>query len=168
MERMRARRWLWWLGVGVVAVGALAALAVWRAGTEDPRDRLRSSRLDTLTTTPPVSSPIPTAPIAPATSPAPTGPGSAAVAPPAGAETIPASALAGDGTFTVGSPYVPAGVYVSKGNASCSWQRASDGSGEPGSVIAKDNTSGEARVQLAAGEVFTTRGCSRWVFVSAN
>ncbi len=79
-----------------------------------------------------------------------------------------ATALAGDGTFTVGGLYVPAGVYRSKDNESCSWQRARDASGDPGFVIAKDTTSGEARVQLAAGEVFTTRGCSRWVLVSTT
>jgi hypothetical protein len=173
-DRMRARRRRRWLRIGIVAVGVIVIVAVWRIGTDDSGDHARSSASDRTTTTSPVSpstapsaASTPTTPVAPEASPEST-PVSTAAAPPDGTEAaLPASGLAGDGTFTVGGPYVPAGIYVSKGAAKCSWQRASDNSGDPASVIAKDEPSGEARVQLAAGEVFTTSGCSRWVFVSA-
>lgn len=82
--------------------------------------------------------------------------------------TAPPPGFSGDGTFVVGQK-TPAGVYVSVDNASgslCYWQRAHDASGNLDSIIENDNARGQAVVQIQNGEVFTTRGCNRWVVFS--
>jgi hypothetical protein len=178
------RRWVWIGAIAAVAV-VLVALAIWRSGTDDPRDQVHgrssdatgsSAAASATTSSAPTNAATPTTPATVATpgagsaspgaaSPAGTSPG-AAIEPSPTAGTVKETSLAGDGTFAVGGPYVPAGVYLSHGTSSCTWQRARNASGDPAAVIAKGRTEGDARVELGAGEVFTSRGCGKWVLQS--
>jgi hypothetical protein len=74
--------------------------------------------------------------------------------------------FSGDGTYQVGQS-MPPGVYVSTANAACDWQRSTDTSGSPESLIESDTTNGQALVQLSQGETFTTHNCNRWTLYRA-
>lgn len=68
----------------------------------------------------------------------------------------------GDGTFWVGSDVKP-GLYRSLANGDrCTWTRARDATGEPGSVLGHKSSTGNAYVYLVRGDFFDTRGCRTW------
>jgi hypothetical protein len=76
--------------------------------------------------------------------------------------------VAGDGVYRVGSTIKP-GLYVSKGNDFCYWERNSGLSGDFDDLIANDIGSGTRYVRIAAGDVaFTSDGCSPWYAASST
>lgn len=83
--------------------------------------------------------------------------------------TGPASSFR-NGTFKVGVD-IKAGTYKTAGSTSkisgdyCYWQRARDASGELGSIIANDFSTGPNRATVKTGEVFHTTGDCNWKLV---
>ncbi|MGW6551949.1 hypothetical protein ACWGBV_17050 [Streptomyces sp. NPDC055051] len=70
----------------------------------------------------------------------------------------------GDGDFEVGSDVRP-GLYRSTGNedAMCYWERSKDATGELDSILANDNVTGTAYVELKKSDkFFKSTGCSAW------
>ncbi|MFH8259400.1 hypothetical protein [Streptomyces roseolus] len=70
----------------------------------------------------------------------------------------------GDGDFEVGSDVKP-GLYRSTGNedAECYWERAKDASGEVDSILANDNVTGTAYVEIKASDkLFKSTSCGTW------
>ncbi|THA72487.1 hypothetical protein E6R60_26515 [Streptomyces sp. A0642] len=74
------------------------------------------------------------------------------------------STIPGTGTFLVGADVKP-GLYHSDENASCSWKRTKDATGESDSVIARNVTAGDTYVDLKGGEFFDTSECHAWQLV---
>lgn len=73
----------------------------------------------------------------------------------------------GAGTYAIGSA-IPAGRYRSNNPAvtSCYWARLSGFGGTLGEIIANDNASGPAVVDIAAGDKgFMSSSCATWVAV---
>ncbi|MEU2547613.1 hypothetical protein ABZ618_19635 [Streptomyces roseolus] len=86
--------------------------------------------------------------------------GSASQAP----EKPKAATVDGDGDFEVGSDVKP-GLYRSTGNkdAECYWERAKDASGEVDSILANDNVTGTAYVEIKASDkLFKSTSCGTW------
>ncbi|WP_030748084.1 hypothetical protein [Streptomyces griseus] len=76
----------------------------------------------------------------------------------------------GDGDFEVGSD-VEAGLYRSTGNedAGCYWERAKDAKGELDSILANDNVTGTAYVEIKKSDkFFKSTGCGTWEAVDAK
>lgn len=106
----------------------------------------------------PTTSSVPTVAAVPAVR---TNAAAPAPAKPAGAAT-----QVGDGTYQVGVD-MAAGRFKTTGPTddvfrNCYWQRASDDSGQFGSIIANDNTQGPASVTVKSGEFFQTSGGCTW------
>ncbi|MEU3605705.1 hypothetical protein AB0E83_09665 [Streptomyces sp. NPDC035033] len=75
-----------------------------------------------------------------------------------------AATVGGDGDFEVGSDVKP-GLYRSTGNkdAECYWERAKDATGEVDSILANDNVTGTAYVEIKASDkLFTSTSCGTW------
>ena len=75
----------------------------------------------------------------------------------------PETAMAGDGTYEVGVDVKP-GTYVSPptDGINCYWERSTGGD-ELGSIIANDNTTGQAVVTIKKSDkFFISSGCSDW------
>ncbi|MFE6223371.1 MULTISPECIES: hypothetical protein [unclassified Streptomyces] len=75
-----------------------------------------------------------------------------------------AAAIDGDGDFEVGADVKP-GLYRSTGNkdAMCYWERAKDASGEVDSILANDNVTGTAYVEIKKSDkFFKSTDCSAW------
>ncbi len=75
-----------------------------------------------------------------------------------------AATVDGDGDFEVGSDVKP-GLYRSTGNkdAECYWERAKDASGEVDSILANDNVTGTAYVEIKASDkLFKSTSCGTW------
>ncbi|GGY61006.1 hypothetical protein [Streptomyces omiyaensis] len=102
-----------------------------------------------------------------------TGAGSGAAgskAPESAAPEKKAVTLDGDGDFEVGSDVKP-GLYRSTGNedAMCYWERAKDAKGELDSILANDNVTGTAYVEIRKGDkLFKSTGCETWEAVDAK
>lgn len=79
-------------------------------------------------------------------------------------------AIPGDGVYIVGDTAedgdVLAGLYRAHDNRECAWRTARNATFERGSLVASDTTSGDAYVELKAGEFFDTNGCTTWHRVS--
>ncbi|MFE5791036.1 hypothetical protein ACFQ8C_00520 [Streptomyces sp. NPDC056503] len=76
----------------------------------------------------------------------------------------------GDGDFEVGSDVKP-GLYRSTGNedAMCYWERAKDAKGELDSILANDNVTGTAYVEIKKSDkFFKSTGCETWEAVDAK
>ncbi|MFF8510853.1 hypothetical protein ACF064_22455 [Streptomyces sp. NPDC015492] len=76
----------------------------------------------------------------------------------------------GDGDFEVGSDAKP-GLYRSTGNkdAGCYWERAKDASADTDSILANDNVTGTAYVEIkATDKLFKSTGCGTWEAVDAK
>lgn len=147
----RRRRWPWVVLAVPAVLAVLAVLVVFGLAT--------GGRGATPTAAAPAPSAIPsTAP---------------AVAPPAAAAPAASAAPAGpatsmeDGTYQVGVD-VAAGRNTTIGPdasdviPSCYWERASDDSGEFGSIIANENLSGPGSVTVKKGEVVKLSGSCTW------
>jgi len=78
----------------------------------------------------------------------------------------PATTVAGDGEYLVGSD-MKAGTYRTAGpdGSLCYWERAKDSTGDFDSIIANNNLQGSGRVTVRKGEVFKTTGCQKWAKV---
>lgn len=73
--------------------------------------------------------------------------------------------IPGDGVYIVGTTEtadVQPGLYHAQGNQHCSWRTSKDATFERRSVIASDTATGDAYVQLRAGEFFDTNECATW------
>lgn len=75
--------------------------------------------------------------------------------------------IPGDGVYIVGFPGgkggdVQPGLYHAEGNQGCAWRTSKDATFEQGSIIASDHATGDAYVELQAGEFFDTNGCTTW------
>ncbi len=67
-----------------------------------------------------------------------------------------------EGTYFVGTDIAP-GTYRSSGGSGCYWARLSGFSGDLGNIIANENASGTAIVEIAASDKgFTSSDCSTW------
>jgi hypothetical protein len=80
----------------------------------------------------------------------------------------PASPLSsfGEGSFAVNQQIVP-GRYQSAGADACYWQRTSGFGGTLDQIIANDNVSGQAIVDIAGTDAgFGSRGCGDWTLVA--
>ncbi|MGW2303671.1 hypothetical protein [Streptomyces sp. NPDC001809] len=72
--------------------------------------------------------------------------------------------IGGDGDFEVGSDAKP-GLYRSTGNkdAGCYWERAKDASADTDSILANDNVTGTAYVEIkTTDKLFKSSGCGTW------
>ncbi|MGW5433343.1 hypothetical protein ACWET9_40165 [Streptomyces sp. NPDC004059] len=79
----------------------------------------------------------------------------------------PATTVAGDGEYLVGTDMKP-GTYRTAGpdnSPLCYWERAKDSTGDFDSIIANNNLQGSGRVTVHKGEVFKTTGCQKWAKV---
>ncbi|WP_424213402.1 hypothetical protein ACN20G_15690 [Streptomyces sp. BI20] len=80
-------------------------------------------------------------------------------------------AIKGSATVEVGKDVQP-GLYRSTGNKGtlgCYWQRAKDATDELDAILANDNVTGTAYVQIKASDkFFKSRGCSGWEAVDAD
>lgn len=73
-----------------------------------------------------------------------------------------ATAPFGQGTYVVGVDIAP-GTWRASGGANCYWARIADFSGSVDSILANDNATGSAIVQIAPTDKgFTSRGCGTW------
>jgi hypothetical protein len=71
----------------------------------------------------------------------------------------------GEGAFVVNHQIAP-GRYRSAGGDLCYWQRTTGFGGTLDEIIANDNVSGPAIVDIAASDTgFTSRGCGDWALV---
>ena len=71
------------------------------------------------------------------------------------------------GTQVVGTDMEP-GLYVATDVDSCYWERLSGLSGEFGDILANDNVTGQAIVEVAASDVaFSSQRCGRWELYEA-
>jgi hypothetical protein len=74
--------------------------------------------------------------------------------------------IPGNGVYIVGSSSkggdVRPGLYRARDNRECSWRTSSDATFERVSLVASDTSSGDAYVELKAGEFFDTNGCTTW------
>lgn len=75
--------------------------------------------------------------------------------------------IPGDGVYLVGDTRkgadVAPGLYRAHDNADgCSWRTSRNATFEDSSIVASDTATGDAYVQLLAGEFFDTNGCSTW------
>ncbi|MFF9341039.1 hypothetical protein ACF1CG_15040 [Streptomyces sp. NPDC014773] len=76
----------------------------------------------------------------------------------------------GDGDFEVGSDVKP-GLYRTTGNedAMCYWERSKDATGELDSILANDNVTGTAYVEIKKSDkFFKSTGCETWEAVDAK
>ncbi|MEU8880979.1 hypothetical protein [Streptomyces hydrogenans] len=76
----------------------------------------------------------------------------------------------GDGDFEVGSDLKP-GLYRTTGNedAMCYWERSKDATGELDSILANDNVTGTAYVEIKKSDkFFKSTGCETWEAVDAK
>ncbi|MFD4388512.1 hypothetical protein [Streptomyces sp. NPDC058486] len=76
----------------------------------------------------------------------------------------------GDGDFEVGSGVEP-GLYRTSGNedAMCYWERSKDATGELDSILANDNVTGTAYVEIKKSDkFFKSTGCETWEAVDAK
>lgn len=74
---------------------------------------------------------------------------------------IPAAPF-GEGTYIVGVDIAP-GLWRSDGVTSCYWARLSGLSGSLGNIIANDNETGSAIVQIGPNDKgFTSSRCGTW------
>ncbi|MFE0778285.1 hypothetical protein [Streptomyces sp. NPDC058861] len=81
-----------------------------------------------------------------------------------GAAEKKAVTIDGDGDFQVGSDVKP-GLYRTRGNenAMCYWERSKDASGEPDAILANDNVTGTAYVEIkATDKLFKSSDCETW------
>lgn len=68
----------------------------------------------------------------------------------------------GEGTYIVGVDIAP-GQYASEGTSGCYWARLRDFTGGLRSILANDNASGRAIVQIAKSDRgFQSSGCGTW------
>ncbi|WP_282692855.1 hypothetical protein [Streptomyces sp. CC208A] len=75
-----------------------------------------------------------------------------------------AATIDGDGDFEVGSDVTP-GLYRSTGNkdAECYWERLKDATGELDSILANDNVTGTAYVEIKKSDkFFKSTSCGTW------
>ena len=73
-----------------------------------------------------------------------------------------------DGTFLIGSDVQP-GRYIATQLESCYWARLKDASGSLDAIIANDNATGQAIVDIAPTDaLFESSGCGRWSCISAR
>ncbi|MFF2774900.1 hypothetical protein ACFVU3_08320 [Streptomyces sp. NPDC058052] len=89
---------------------------------------------------------------------------SGAKAPESKAPEKKAVTIDGDGDFEVGSDVKP-GLYRTTGNedALCYWERSKDATGELDSILANDNVTGTAYVEIKKSDkFFKSTGCSAW------
>jgi hypothetical protein len=74
--------------------------------------------------------------------------------------------IAGDGTWLVGDDVKP-GVYVAVDPGECYWERVSGLSGDFEDLIANDNVTGQAVVQVKkSDEALSTNRCGGWVKIN--
>lgn len=74
----------------------------------------------------------------------------------------------GPGTQMVDTDVQP-GLYIATGVSFCYWERLSGVSGEFDDILANDNASDQAIVDIAASDVaFNSRGCGRWELYEAT
>lgn len=72
------------------------------------------------------------------------------------------NAAFGAGTYMVGTDIAP-GTWRAEGGSGCYWARLKDFSGGPDAIIANDNTTGSAVVQIAASDAgFSSARCGTW------
>jgi len=84
----------------------------------------------------------------------------ATTVPPTPPPTLPG---VGDGTFIVGRDIQP-GRYLAVNLSLCYWARLTDASGSLESIIANDNATGQALVDIAPTDgLFQSNRCQRWV-----
>jgi hypothetical protein len=80
--------------------------------------------------------------------------------------------IPGDGVYLVGDTKkgsdVEPGRYRATGNQNCAWRTARDATFERGALVASDTATGNAYVELRAGEFFDTNGCTTWHRVSGS
>lgn len=134
---------------------ALIALSIGSAGASDASSASAAAPTVTTTTTT-TSSAAPEPGVTVTATPTVTA---TETAPPPPPET----AMAGDGTYEVGVDVKP-GTYVSPptDGINCYWERSTGGD-ELGSIIANDNTSGQAVVTIKKSDkFFISSGCSDW------
>jgi hypothetical protein len=68
----------------------------------------------------------------------------------------------GPGTLVVGVDVAP-GTWRSAGGGGCYWARLKDFRGDADSILAKENPTGSAVVEIAGGDAgFTSKGCAVW------
>lgn len=74
--------------------------------------------------------------------------------------------IPGDGVYIVGDTRkgadVRPGLYHAEDNRECTWRTARDATFQPRSLVASDTSTGDAYVELLAGEFFDTNGCTTW------
>ncbi len=74
----------------------------------------------------------------------------------------PTEPFPGDGTFIVGTDIAP-GVWKSSATAGCYWERLSGFGGGISTIIANENATGQAIVQIGAGDKgFHSSRCGTW------
>jgi ABC-type Fe3+-hydroxamate transport system substrate-binding protein len=172
------KRRRWWVAPLVVLVALFVGVAIGNAGHSSSTS---ASPASTLTATATVDQTV-TAPAAPAVTVSVQGPIINVPGPrvtvrvhPVKVVTVvaapkpPAVAMAGDGTFLVGTDVKP-GTYRSATPASgnCYWERMSNltGSGETEGILANNNSAGPSVVTILSSDVaFNTSGCSPWTLV---
>jgi hypothetical protein len=78
------------------------------------------------------------------------------------AKPAPAGPSFGDGTYLIGKD-IPAGIYRTKGDDGCYWEREHDLKGSLDSIAVNDNSEGQVVVQiLATDAAFKSDGCGTW------
>jgi hypothetical protein len=67
-----------------------------------------------------------------------------------------------EGTWVLGTHITP-GTYQAPGGNNCTWERLSGVSGEPEDIIATEEPSGQAAVEIEPGDfAFNSVGCGEW------
>ncbi|MFD7445824.1 hypothetical protein [Streptomyces sp. NPDC059909] len=147
-----------WLTHGAVGFVALILGAGMGGGNAEAGDSKAAAPAPTATVT---------ATATPAAAPAPTVTVTATVTAKPPKPKGPATTVAGDGEYLVGTD-MAAGTYRTAGpdgSFGCYWERAQDSSGEFDSIISNENLNGSGRVTVRKGEVFKTTRCQKWVKV---
>jgi hypothetical protein len=153
-----------WIGIGVVVLLIAGAAA---GGGDDTEDVSTDEGSIPTTLEEPMSTEVdPTVAISePETSSAPPSTPAPTTTPPSTTPpTTPPPTLPGfdDGTFLVGTDIQP-GRYITTGVDLCYWARLKDASGSLDGIIANDNASGQAIVDIAPTDaLFESNGCGRW------
>jgi len=81
-------------------------------------------------------------------------------------DVIAANTFPGSGTYLVNVDINP-GVYRSNNNSSCYWERDGGLSGTLDDILANDNVTGQAVVEIFASDVaFTTSRCGDWTKIN--
>lgn len=157
-----ARRHKVWTATGVIVIALFVGDLMGHAGARSQAAATSTpAPAPTATETITVPEPGVTATVTSQVSvPGPTTTATVTAQPPPPAHKIP-----GDGTFLVGKDVVP-GTYKAAANSGCYWSLNSAGNGLS-SVIANDNTDGQAIIQVPASAYsVTTQSCATFYLIS--